>query len=113
MFQDRVSAFCGKLNADVKMALLRKIVEDKQFVAGENTWHHCSVIIELLDNGNVEYSKEILGQIKSISAGNHKIIVRNIAYKKRCRNTPHDPIRPIIDSPVLREKVFPCRVSIC
>lgn len=82
MFQDRVSDFCGKLNADVKIALLCKIVEDKQFVAGENTWHHCSVIIELLDNGNVEYSKEILGQIKSISVGNHKIIVRNIAYKK-------------------------------
>lgn len=82
MFQDRVSDFCGKLNADVKIALLRKIVEDKQFVAGENTWHHCSVIIELLDNGNVEYSKEILDQIKSICIRNHKLIVRNIAYQK-------------------------------
>jgi hypothetical protein len=82
MFQDRVSDFCGKLNADVKIALLRKIVEDKQFVAGENTWHHCSVIIELLDNGNVEYSKEVLEQIKSICIRNHKLIVRNIAYQK-------------------------------
>lgn len=83
MFQDRVNDFCGKLKADVKIALLRKILEDKQFVAGENTWHHCSVIIELLDNGNVEYSKEILDQIKSISIGNHKIIVRNIAVQNK------------------------------
>ena len=82
MFQDQVRDFCSKLNADVKIALLRKILEDNQFVAGENTWYHCSAIIELLDNGNIELSKEILEQIKSLSTGNYKLIVRNIAYQK-------------------------------
>ena len=82
MFQDKMNVFCGELNANAKIALLRKILEDKQFVAGENSWHHCSVIIELLDNGNVEYSKEVLEQIKSICIRNHKLIVRNIAYQK-------------------------------
>lgn len=82
MFQDRVNYFCKNLNADAKIELLYEILKDKCFFIGEKNWYHCAAIIELLDNGNIDTSKKILGELKQIFADNHRLIVRNIASKK-------------------------------
>lgn len=101
MFHDQINNFCSKLNTKVKIALLDKILKDEQFVVGENSWHHLSAVITLLNNDNEIFSKNALKKIGNLSYPNYQSIVTNIAYKNdsHCLKDFCSEILPKVNSP--------------